>query len=86
MKNPGLSVVRWLWVKLGKEPAAIRGWTWTILLWVCLLSAFNLFMLLVFSKQPFIHFVLILGVGWWLLRKLNKTKRAGKPLDYTRKR
>jgi hypothetical protein len=50
------------------------------------LASFNLFMILVFSHQPFLPFVLILGLALWAMRRRSKPRRAGKPLPYLRRR
>ena len=83
----GNSVLRFLWRKGFKEPAAIKGWSWTITLWVCVLAGFNLIALLVATKQPFVTHLAVFLVALWVMRWLsNRKKSPGKPLPYRRKR
>ena len=81
------SALRWVWRKGFKEPAAIKGWSWTITLWVCILAGFNLIALLVATKQPFATHLAVFLVALWVMRWLSGRKKSpGKPLPYRRKR
>jgi hypothetical protein len=76
------SLVGWLWTLLVLEPAEIRGWPWTMGLWLSALGGAGL--LSVPAAWPFLT---LFAAGWLLRWQANRRpKRPARELPYLRRR
>ena len=76
-----LKVGNWLFQKLWAEPVAIKGWVWTVALFV----AVGMGAVIVQARQlgPL---VLLLVALWVMNWQDSKPKKLGRPLPYRRRR
>ena len=80
------AALRWLYDKLWRTPASIRGVPWTAALWTYLLCGFYLTDVLVQSGKPVLLPLILLTLASFVMRWQSRPKKLGRPLPYKRRR